>query len=65
LDLLVHAKHKDDPAGTMALRILVEVLVVNPVLLKLLLPSISLLAEVPLVATVAIANWQNFSRDWV
>jgi uncharacterized membrane protein (DUF4010 family) len=42
-------------AGTMALRILLEVLVVNPALLKLLLPSIALLAGVPLVATVAIA----------
>jgi uncharacterized membrane protein (DUF4010 family) len=41
-------------AGTMAVRILLEVLVVNPALLKLLLPSIALLAGVPLVATVAI-----------
>jgi uncharacterized membrane protein (DUF4010 family) len=46
-------------AGTMALRILLEVLVVNPALLKLLLPSIALLAGVPLVATVAIALRQN------
>lgn len=46
-------------AGTMALRILFEVLVVNPALLKLLLPSIGLLAGVPLVATVAIALRKN------
>jgi uncharacterized membrane protein (DUF4010 family) len=42
-------------AGTMAVRILLEVLVVNPALLQLLLPPIALLAVVPLVAAVAIA----------
>jgi uncharacterized membrane protein (DUF4010 family) len=42
-------------AGTMAVRILVEVSIVNPVLLPTLVPPIALLAMVPLLAAGAIA----------
>ncbi|NJO72600.1 MAG: MgtC/SapB family protein [Leptolyngbyaceae cyanobacterium RM1_406_9] len=42
-------------AGTMALRILIEVSVVNPALLPALVPPVALLAIVPLMAAGAIA----------
>jgi uncharacterized membrane protein (DUF4010 family) len=42
-------------SGTMALRILVEVSIVNPSLLPLLIPPIAILAIIPLLAAGAIA----------
>jgi uncharacterized membrane protein (DUF4010 family) len=50
-------------AGTMALRILAEVSIVNPALLPTLMPPIALLAIVPLLAAGAIALRQESAQQ--
>ncbi|MGB8703214.1 MAG: MgtC/SapB family protein [Thermosynechococcaceae cyanobacterium] len=50
-------------AGTMAVRILAEVSIVNPALLPTLVPPIAVLAMVPLIAAVAIALRQESARQ--
>ncbi|MEO1400967.1 MAG: MgtC/SapB family protein [Cyanobacteria bacterium J06635_1] len=45
-------------SGTMAVRLLLEVAVVNPALLRLLVPPLACLAIVPLLAAIAIGRLQ-------